>query len=130
MRDSLGLGQSGGAWEQQQWFLAQPYEVSLPSAIQWDVGQKQVRFITLSQNSSLVFPTSAKAGATYILVVKQDGTGSRTLSYTAQNSSLGTGTWKWPAGTTPTLTTTAGKTDVLTFIFDGTHMLGVSSLNF
>jgi hypothetical protein len=62
--------------------------------------------------------------------VKQDATGSRTLSYTAQVANLGSGTWKWPAGTTPTLTTTAGKTDVLTFIFDGTHMLGTSVLNF
>lgn len=130
MRDSFGLGQTGGSWEQQQWFNAQPYEVNTTTPIQWDVGQKQVRFITLSQNSALAFPTSAKQGATYILVIKQDGTGSRTLSYTAQAANLGSGTWKWPAGTTPTLTTTAGKTDVLTFIFDGTHMLGVSSLNF
>lgn len=118
------------AWRAQQYFAAQDYEVGLPATIPWDVQSQQVRFVTLGVNSALLFPTNPRRGATYIFVAKQDATGSRTLSYTAQNAGLGAGTWKWPAGTTPILTTTAGKTDVLTFIFDGTHMLGTSTLNF
>ena len=68
--------------------------------------------------------------AIYMLVIKQDGTGSRQLSYSNQASGLGSGTWKWPAGTAPTLTTTASKIDVLTFISDGVHMIGTSVLNY
>jgi hypothetical protein len=117
-------------WKAQQYFAAQDYETNLPAAIDWDVGRQQVRLIQLSQNSSLNFPINPKRGATYMLFVKQDATGSRTLSYTAQLAQLGSGTWKWPNATTPTLTTAAGKIDVLTFVFDGTHMIGVSSLNF
>lgn len=117
-------------WQSQQFFAALDYEINLPAAITWNVAHKQVRFVTLAQNSTLSFPTNAKRGATYILGVKQDSTGSRTLSYTNQDSTLGSGTWKWSGASAPTLTTTAGKIDVLTFLFDGTDMLGTSVLNF
>lgn len=117
------------AWQAQQYFAAQDYETTNIAALTWDAGKQQVRFITLNVNSTLAFPINARRGATYVLIVKQDASGSRTLSYTAQDAGLGSGTWKWPNAITPTLTTTASKTDILTFIFDGTHMLGVSTLN-
>lgn len=117
-------------WRAQQYFAALDYEINLPAAIDWDVGKQQVRFVTLSQNSSLNFPVNPKRGATYLFVVKQDATGSRTFSYNAQNAGLGAGTWKWPGSSTPTLTTAAGKRDLLSFVFDGTDMIGTSSLNF
>lgn len=116
-------------WRSQQYFAASPYETTNIAALTWDVGKQQVRFITLNVNSTLAFPTNAKLGATYILVLKQDGTGSRTLSYTNQLAGFGAGTWKWTAATAPTLTTTAAKIDVLTFLFDGTDMLGTAVQN-
>jgi hypothetical protein len=117
------------AWQAQQYFAAQDYETTNPAALTWDVGKQQVRLVQLGVNSTLAFPINAKRGATYIFVAKQDSTGSRTLSFTAQDAGLGSGTWKWPGGVAPTLTTTASKTDVLSFLFDGTHMLGSFTLN-
>lgn len=62
-------------------------------------------------------------GGVYTLMVSQDSTGSRTLSY-ATNV-------RWPGGTAPTLSTAASKTDVLSFISDGLVMYGLdSSLGF
>lgn len=47
------------------------------------------------------------------------------------------GTWGssdvlWPGGVAPTLTVTNGKTDVVTFIYDGTNSkyMGGASLNY
>lgn len=117
-------------WMSQQIAANQPYETGLPATVQWNVAAQQVRFLTLAQNTTFAFPTNAIRGATYVLVLKQDSTGSRTGTFSNQASSLGTGTWKWPSGTAPTLTTTASKIDVLTFIFDGADMLGSSLLNF
>jgi hypothetical protein len=42
-----------------------------------------------------------------VIVITQDGTGSRTLAYG--------GYFKFPAGTAPTLTTTANAVDVLAY---------------
>lgn len=117
-------------WRAQQIFAAQDYETNNIAALDWDVGVKQVRFIQLNVTSTMAFPLNAKRGGTYILVVKQDASGSRALTFSSQLAALGAGTWKWPGGVGPILTTTAGKTDVFTFIFDGTHMLGASQLNY
>ena len=57
-----------------------------------------------------------KAGANYILIVKQDATGSRTLSYDT--------VYKFPSGTSPVLTTTANATDIIHFYCDGISMYG------
>lgn len=92
------------------------------ASIAWDVSANQVATVTLAGNRTLANPTGGVAGATYLLIVKQDATGSRTLSY-------GTN-FKFPGGTVPTLTTTANATDVLSFIYDGTRMLGVAQKNF
>jgi len=119
----------GNPWLAQQYFGAHDY-VAVPATFAWDCGTEQVKLVTLSANSTITFPTNPQRGATYILIVKQDSTGSRTLSYTNQSGTQNNGSWKWPGGTTPTLTTTASKRDILTFIFDGTDMLGTSVLNF
>lgn len=116
------------AWRSQQYFAAATYD-TVPATIEWYLSSQQVRFITLTANSTINFPHGGRRGGMYTLVVKQDATGSRTLSFTAQNAGLGSGTWKWAGGSAPTLTTTASKIDVLTFIYDGTDMIGVASLN-
>ena len=61
-------------------------------------------------------------GGTYIVRVTQDGTGTRTLAYGAA--------YDWGAEGAPTLTTTASKTDILTFVSDGTSMFGVAAKGF
>jgi hypothetical protein len=52
--------------------------------------------------------TNAIAGRTYTLIVKQDGTGSRTLSYGNQYFTSG--------DTTPVLSSTANAVDILQFL--------------
>lgn len=91
--------------------------------IAWDLSQNQVAVVTLAGNRTLDAPSNQVAGATYILIVKQDGTGSRTLNTTAS-------AYKWPGGTEPTLTTAASAVDVLTFVSDGSSMFGVAQLAF
>ena len=78
--------------------------------------------LTLTGNCAFTFP-AASPGAQFTLLLAQDATGSRVPSWPASV--------RWADGTPPTLTTTAGKTDVITFICDGTYWLGfVGGLNF
>lgn len=93
------------------------------SSISWDLSQNQVATVTLAGNRTLAAPSNQVAGATYILIVVQDGTGSRTLD--TSNAA-----YIWPGGTEPTLSTTAAAIDVLTFVSNGTKMLGVAQLGF
>jgi hypothetical protein len=73
-------------------------------------------------NETFTFTAPAKPGV-YTMSLKQDGTGSRTATWPA--------TVKWPAGTAPTLTTTATTGyDVVSFRFDGTNYYSTSTLNF
>jgi len=63
--------------------------------------------VTLGGNRTLANPTNLTAGQSGVIVVTQDGTGSRTLAYGSY--------WKFPSGTAPTLTTTANAVDVLAY---------------
>jgi hypothetical protein len=80
-----------------------------------------VQTVTLTGNCTFTMPT-ATAGKSFILIAVQDGTGSRTATFTSV---------KWPAGTAPTMTTTAttGR-DIFTFIADGTNWYGTSAQAF
>ena len=74
-----------------------------------------VQTVTMTGNCTFTMPT-ATAGKSFVLIATQDGTGSRTATFTSV---------KWPAGTAPTLTTTAttGR-DIFTFFADGTNWYG------
>lgn len=63
--------------------------------------------VTLGGNRTLANPTNTTAGQSGVIVITQDGTGSRTLAYGSN--------WKFPTGTAPTLTTTAAAVDVLCY---------------
>ncbi len=63
--------------------------------------------LTLGGNRTLGAPTNQAAGQSGVIVITQDGTGSRTLAYNS--------VWKFPSGTAPTLTTTANAVDVLAY---------------
>jgi hypothetical protein len=92
------------------------------SSIAWDLALAQVAKVTLAGNRTLAAPTNLVDGGTYILRVKQDATGSRTLAYNA--------VFKWPGGTAPVLSTAANSVDVLTFVSDGTNLYGVAQKGF
>jgi hypothetical protein len=63
--------------------------------------------VTLGGNRTLANPTNLTAGQHGVIVITQDGTGSRTLAYGSY--------FKFPAGAAPTLTTTANAVDVLAY---------------
>ena len=92
------------------------------ASIAWDLESNQVCSVTLAGNRTLSNPTNMKDGATYILIAKQDGTGTRTLAYGAN--------YKWEGGTAPTLSTGANDVDILTFVSDGSSMFGVIAQDF
>lgn len=81
-----------------------------------DVTVATINVLKLSAaNCSITLPTPT-AGESLLIVLTQDGTGSRTASWS--------GVW-WQSATTPTLTTTPNKSDVFSFIsVDGAKWLG------
>jgi len=74
--------------------------------------------VTISGNRTLANPTNAASGQTGVIIIKQDSTGSRTMSY-------GSG-YKFPGGTAPTLTTTSGRTDVLAYFCESSSRINAT----
>ena len=78
--------------------------------------------VTLGGNRTLANPTNIVAGQSGSIFVTQDGTGSRTLSYS--------GYWKFPAATAPTLSTTAAAVDRIDYVVRTTTSIhAVATLN-
>lgn len=73
-----------------------------------------VQTATLTGNCTFTMPT-ATAGKSFILLLKQDGTGSRTATFTGV---------KFNVAGTPVVTPTANKMDIFTFVADGTNWYG------
>ena len=71
--------------------------------------------LTLKGNRVFAAPT-AMAPGTYVLMLKQDATGTRTVTW---NSAF-----KWSAASAPVLSTAANAVDVLSFFCDGLNMYG------
>jgi hypothetical protein len=72
-----------------------------------------VQTVTMTGNCTFTMPT-ATAGKSFILIVST-GAGGFTGTFTSV---------KWPSNTPPTLTTTASRWDILTFVADGTNWYG------
>ena len=87
------------------------------STISWDVAASPVAKVTLGANRTLGAGSNAVAGQFVSLLVIQDGTGSRTLSFNA--------VYEFTADTAPTLTTTANKGDLFVFRYNGSKFLEV-----
>ena len=78
--------------------------------------------ITLANNCNLDLPSNMTVGQGGSIIVTQDGTGSRTLSYA--------GAWEFPSGTAPTLTTTASAQDRIDYLVVAANAIhAVASLN-
>jgi len=85
------------------------------ATITWDVSASPVAKVTLGGNRTLSAPTNGATGQFVSLLVIQDGTGSRTLTW---NSA-----YEFASDTAPTLTTTASLGDLFTFRYNGTKWL-------
>lgn len=91
------------------------------TTIDWKLGN-HFDFTFGAQNETFTFTAPTKPGV-YTLSLLQDSVGSRTATWPASV--------KWPAGTAPTLTTTATTGyDIIAFRFDGTNYYGTSTLDF
>jgi hypothetical protein len=78
--------------------------------------------LTLTANCVFTLPTPASGGQ-FTMLLAQDATGARTATWPT--------TTRWPGGTAPTITGTASRTDVISFVSDGTYWLGfVGGQNF
>ena len=89
--------------------------------INWTAGNKH-KFTFGSQNETITFTNPTNPCAVQMIIV-QDGTGSRTITWSGM-------TIKWHGGTAPTLTTTASGEDIISFIWDGTSYYGQCSKAF
>jgi len=101
-------------------FTAQTATGDGTTTIDWKLGNK-MHFTFGAANETFTF-TAPSNPCNILMTMTQDGTGSRTATWPA--------TVKWPAGTAPTLTTTASGVDVISFYWDGTNYFGVASLAF
>ena len=89
------------------------------STIAWDVIASPVAKVTLAGNRTLAAPsgTTPAAGQFVSLLIIQDGTGSRTITWNA--------VYEFASDTAPTLTTTANLGDIFIFRYNGSKWLEV-----
>ena len=87
------------------------------ATVTWDASTQDVCKLTLGGNRTLAAPTNNSTGQFISILVIQDGTGSRTLTWNA--------VFEFKDDTAPTLTTTASKGDVFVFRYNGSKWLEV-----
>ena len=92
-----------------------PFSANSSTAITLALTNGTVQIITLTGNATITMP-AVVSGKSFTILLKQDGTGSRTVTWAA--------TVQWPSGTAPTITSTASKMDKYVFISDGTYWYG------
>jgi hypothetical protein len=84
----------------------------------WNDGN--IQSVTLTGNCTFAF-SNPQSGASYQIIITQDGTGGRTITWP---------TIHWEGKTVPTLTGTLNSKDIVTFTYDGTNYNGVIAKNF
>jgi len=97
-------------------YVETPYSANSSTAITLALTNGTVQIITLTGNATITMPT-AVSGKSFIIFLKQDATGSRTVTWS---------TVKWPNGTAPTITGAPSKQDIYSFFSDGTNWYGVT----
>lgn len=80
-----------------------------------DLANGSLHVLTLTGTCVFTFPTPT-AGRSFMLLLKQDASGSRTATWPV--------TVLWPGATPPTLTATASKGDKFVFTADGSNWWG------
>ncbi len=81
------------------------------ATVTWDASTQDVCKLTLGGNRTMAAPTNNTTGQFISILVIQDGTGSRTLTWNA--------VFEFASDTAPTLTTTASLGDVFVFRYNG-----------
>ena len=99
--------------------LTQPTAINSTTTTTLDLSTGNLLELVLTGPTTLAF-SNPKIG-TYIIKVKQDGTGGRTLTFPSM---------KWSDAAVPSITTAANAIDLITLIYDGTHYYGSCLQNF
>jgi hypothetical protein len=98
-------------------YASTPQALTDAATISWNPSSGLNASVTLADNRTLSFSTAPPTGAYGTLVVKQDGTGGRTLTLpSVTNKILGSS-----STTTIGLSTAANAIDIVNFYFDGTN---------
>jgi len=84
----------------------------------WNDGNIQT--VTLTGSCTFAF-SNPQSGASYQIIITQDGTGGRTITWP---------TIHWESKSVPSLTGTANSKDILTITYDGTNYNAVMAKNF
>ena len=85
------------------------------ATISWDLSIGNSATVLLGGNRAIANPTNLRVG-TCLLIVTQDITGSRTLTW---------GTlFKWPSGQAPILSTAGNSVDIISLFCNGTVFYG------
>ena len=84
------------------------------TSITWDVSGTSTNYEATLTGVTTLTMSNVRNGDYGTLIVTQDGTGSRTLSFAGGTHKVVNG-----GGGAPTLTTTAGATDILSFTYNG-----------
>lgn len=85
------------------------------ATISWDANSGAIATVTLGGSRTMAAPTNLKAGGFYRLIVTQDVTGGRTLTWNAVFKAQGGGTMPQPE-------TTAAAVTIFDFTSDGTNL--------
>jgi FtsP/CotA-like multicopper oxidase with cupredoxin domain len=92
------------------------YTANSSTAITLALTNGTVQIVTLTANATITMPTAA-AGKSFLLILRQDATGNRSVTWTTVN---------WAGASAPTITGTASKQDIYSFFSDGTSWYGVT----
>ena len=92
------------------------------ATIATDCSLGNVFSVTIAGNRALGAPTAAQSGASYMWLIKNDGTAGRNPTLNA--------VFKFPSGVTWTPDTGANKLNVLTTVYDGTNFIAVPSVGY
>ena len=87
------------------------------ATISWDVAASPIAKVTIADNRTLAAASNGTTGQFVSLLIIQDGTGSRTITWNA--------VYEFKDDTAPTLTTTAAKGDIFTFRYNGSKFLEI-----
>lgn len=92
-----------------------PVAATDAATITFNLANGAIQTVTLGGNRTLAI-SNPVAGQSFILILKQDGSGGRTV------------TWfddiLWAGALEPTLTPTIGRYDIFVFFYDGTNYFG------
>jgi hypothetical protein len=86
---------------------------------------KLLHYISLTNTAYFAQPSGLAAGASFTVILRQDSTGGRAVTFN-------TNYWRFPNGTQPSVTTNASAIDVISCVADpfGTNVLAVISQKF